>query len=71
MDSAAQARFTDFQAKTRFFFDTSEQCFDHCVKSFSSKELDMTEKECVNNCFTKQMVVFGSLCQMIEQRSDK
>ena len=65
--SAANARLADFQASTRFFFDTSAQCFDHCVKNFQTKELDMNEKECVNSCFTKQMVVYGSLVQNIEK----
>ena len=69
MDSAANAKFVDFQASTRFFFDTSAQCFDHCVKSFKSKELDMNEKECVNSCFTKQMMVYGSLVQTIGSQS--
>ena len=68
MDSAANNRFIDFQASTRFFFDTSAQCFDHCVTSFQAKELDMNEKECVNNCFTKQMVVYGSLVQSLQSR---
>ena len=68
MDTSANQKFVDFQASTRFFFDTSAQCFDHCVKSFNSKELDMNEKECVNSCFTKQMVVYGSLVQSLEQR---
>ena len=68
MDSAANQRFVDFQASTRFFFDASSQCFDHCVKSFKQKELDMNEKECVNSCFTKQMVVYGSLVNDIQSR---
>ena len=68
MDSGANQRFVDFQASTRFFFDTSSACFDHCVKTFNQKELDMNEKECVNSCFTKQMVVYGSMVQSLEQR---
>ena len=68
MESAPNSKFVDFQASTRYFFDTSAQCFDHCVKSFNSKELDMNEKECVNNCFTKQMVVYSSLVQSLESR---
>ena len=66
MDTTSNQKFLDFQASTRFFFDTSAQCFDHCVKSFQAKELDMNEKECVNSCFTKQMVVYGQLVQAIE-----
>ena len=71
MDSAQSQKFIDFQASTRFFFDTSAACFDHCVKSFKSKELDMNEKECVNTCFTKQMVVYGSLVNNIESRASQ
>ena len=68
MDATANTRFVDFQASTRFFFDTSAQCFDHCVKNFDAKELDMNEKECVNSCFTKQMVVYSQLVQSMDQR---
>ena len=66
MDSSANQRFVDFQASTRYFFDTSAHCFDHCIKSFKSKELNMNEKECINQCFMKQMVVYGSLAQQLE-----
>ena len=57
MESTSQAnkKFIDFQAETKYFFETSSTCFDHCVKSFENKELSLTEKNCVNQCFTKQM----------------
>jgi hypothetical protein len=59
--SADNKQFIDFQSSTKYFFDTSATCFDHCIKGFENKELSLTEKNCVNQCFTKQMVVFGSL----------
>ena len=55
------AKLIDFQASTKYFFDTASQCFTHCVKDFNDKELSANEKNCVNQCFTKQMVVYGSL----------
>ncbi len=60
-----QTNFLDFQSQAKYFFDTSSQCFGLCVKNFSEKDLSETEKACVNACFTKQMVVYGSLVQNI------
>ena len=67
MDSARNQQFIDFQASAKYFFDTSAQCFDHCIKNYDSKELSSTEKNCVNTCFTKQMVVYGSLVSNLSQ----
>lgn len=61
MESADNSKFIDYQASAKYFFDTASQCFEHCVKGFESKELDAKERNCVNTCFTKQMVVYGSL----------
>jgi hypothetical protein len=55
--------FIDFQASTKYFFDTAQQCFDHCVSDFSSKNMSAQEKECTKSCFTKQMTIYGSLVQ--------
>lgn len=57
--------FLDFQSNAKYFFDTSANCFDLCVKDFKEKDLTDMEKKCVNACFTKQMVVFGSLVNNI------
>ena len=43
--------------------DTAAQCFDLCIKNFNAKDLTEDEKECTNGCFTKQMLVYGSLVQ--------
>ena len=59
--------FIDFQASTKYFFDTAQQCFDHCVIDFQSKNLSAQEKECTKACFTKQMTIFGSLVQNISK----
>ena len=67
MDSAENQKFINFQASARYFFDTASQCFDHCVTKFDTKDLDVNEKNCVNNCFTKQMVVYGSLVNNLSQ----
>ena len=58
----AQAK-TDFTGGTRYFMDTAAQCFDLCIKNFNAKDLTEDEKECTNGCFTKQMLVYGSLVQ--------
>ena len=63
--------FIDFQASAKYFFDTAGQCFDHCVKNFDSKDLNASEKICVNTCFTKQMVVYGSLVNNLSQQGKK
>ena len=65
--SADNRQFIDFQSSTKYFFDTAQTCFDHCVKSFDAKELNASEKNCVNQCFTKQMVVYGSLQNNLSQ----
>jgi hypothetical protein len=59
----------DFQSQTKYFFDTAQQCFDHCVGDFSSKNMSVQEKECTKACFTKQMTIFGSLVQNITKNS--
>lgn len=56
-----QNNFIDFQSQAKYFFDISAQCFDLCIKNFNDKDLTAPEKQCVNSCFTKQMVVYGSL----------
>jgi len=61
MEGQDNAKFIDFQASTKYFFDSAAQCFTHCVKDFNDKELNASERTCVNECFTKQMVVYGSL----------
>ena len=61
--------FLDFQASTKYFFDTAQQCFEHCVGDFSSKSLSAQEKECTKTCFAKQMTIFGSLVQNISNQN--
>jgi mitochondrial import inner membrane translocase subunit TIM9 len=41
-----------------------QRCFNQCVTSFRSKDLDKQEAECVNNCVLK----FMSFSQRIGQR---
>jgi hypothetical protein len=65
------ATFLDFQASTKYFFDTAQQCFEHCVGDFQSKTLSAQEKECTKACFTKQMTIFGSLVQNISKTSSQ
>ena len=72
MDKKQQANtgsFLDFQASTKYFFDTAQQCFEHCVADFSSKSLSTQEKECTKACFAKQMTIFGSLVQNISNQN--
>lgn len=59
----------DFQSQTKYFFDTAQQCFDHCVADFTSKNMSAQEKECTKACFTKQMTIFGSLVENISKQS--
>ena len=65
--SQGAGNFIDFQASTKYFFDTAQQCFDHCVADFSSKSLSAQEKECTKACFTKQMTIYGSLVSQISK----
>lgn len=58
---ANTGNFIDFQASTKYFFDTAQTCFEHCVTDFSSKSMSASEKECTKACFTKQMTIYGSL----------
>ena len=67
MDSAENTAFINFQASQRYFFDSAAQCFDTCVKGFDDKNLTTDEKSCVNSCFSKQMVVYGSLMNNISK----
>lgn len=64
------SNFIDFQASTKYFFDTAQQCFDHCVSDFSAKSLTTGEKECTKACFTKQMTIYGSLIQNISKAGE-
>ena len=34
-----QSNFIDFQSSAKYFFDTSAQCFDLCIKNFNEKDL--------------------------------
>lgn len=67
--SEAPGRLIDFQASTKYFFDTASQCFDHCVGDFQAKSLSAQEKECTKACFTKQMTIFGSLVGNMQRAS--
>lgn len=42
------------QSQLRFFFDQALQCNNQCVTTYENKNLDDTERECVENCFKKQ-----------------
>ena len=53
MDSQSKANFVDFQTTTKYFFDIAQQCFDHCVKDFSNKDLTTAEKDRTQACFAK------------------
>ena len=61
MESAESTKFINFQTSQRYFFDAAGQCFDHCIANFDDKNLNVNEKNCVNACFVKQMVVYSSL----------
>jgi Tim10/DDP family zinc finger len=71
MDKKGQApnagNFIDFQASTKYFFDTAQQCFEHCVTDFTSKSMSAAEKECTKACFSKQMTIYGSLVANISK----
>jgi hypothetical protein len=59
----------DFSTTTRYFLETASQCFDTCIKDFKEKDLSEVEQKCVNGCFTKQMIVYGSLVQNLSQQN--
>jgi hypothetical protein len=48
-------------ATSRFFNDAASECYTHCVKDYESKEMSLTEKNCVNTCYKKQMVIVGAV----------
>lgn len=41
-----------------------QRCFDECIKTFRSKDLDSSEKSCVENCVMK----FMTFSQRVGQR---
>lgn len=51
----------DLQTTERYLFEAASECNDHCVKSFDSKDLLLSEKNCIQACFSKQMIVLNSL----------
>jgi len=69
--ASGAGNFIDFQAQTKYFFDTAQQCFDHCVLDFQSKNMSAQEKECTKACFTKQMTIFGSLVANISKTAEQ
>ena len=41
------------QTELRFFYDQAQECNNHCVKSYDTKNLDNAERQCVQTCFSK------------------
>lgn len=60
------AKLDDLQMKDSMdtFNGLVQRCFDECVIHFSAKELDQTEKNCVQNCVHK----FMNFSQRVGQR---
>jgi hypothetical protein len=48
-------------ATARFFNDAASECYTHCVKDYENKEMSLTEKNCVNTCYKKQMIIVGAV----------
>ena len=51
----------DFQTTTQFFFESANYCFGQCVRDFSVKDLNKSERDCTNACVQKQIMVMGAL----------
>lgn len=55
MDTYANSpKLINMQTQLRFFYDSAFECNNLCISNFDSKNLNDTERECVENCFTKQ-----------------
>jgi hypothetical protein len=48
-------------ATKRFFNDAASECYTHCVKDFLNKEMNLSEKNCVNTCYKKQMIIYDNV----------
>ncbi len=54
-------RHIDMETTQKYLFEAAAECNEHCVKSFDSKDLVLSEKNCIQACFSKQMIVINSL----------
>lgn len=66
MDQPTSAYDAWRQGMSRFFVDTASECVTHCVSDYSNKELTLTEKNCVNTCYRKQMQICEAVGQMMQ-----
>lgn len=48
-----------------------QRCFDECVVSFRSKDLDKSERECVQNCVDKFMKFSQRIGQRFAERNQQ
>lgn len=56
MDTHAKTPETiKMQQQLRFFFDLALECNNTCISNYDGKFLTEGERECVENCYTKQM----------------
>ena len=62
MDSNAQTpELMTMQTQLRYFYQLAQQCNEHCVSNYDTKNLDNEERACVETCYKKQMTAFRSL----------
>ena len=58
------------QAKThllKLYYDMAGQCADKCIANHDGKDLNLGERECVENCFQKQQNIWSSVASTATQ----
>ena len=54
MDSNAQTpELMTIQTQLRYFYQLAQQCNEHCVSNYETKNLDNEERACVETCYKK------------------
>lgn len=65
MDNAISTFDAYQQATARFMQEGVDACVAHCVTSYEHKELSLTEKNCVNTCYKKQVEIADRVASMM------
>ena len=47
------------------------QCFDKCIKEFTTNTLQAEEKDCINSCFQKYFVSYANVAEMMDLKNSE
>lgn len=56
-----QIDFVDFQATSKYFFETAQYCYNECVRDFKTKDLTIAERDCAKGCVGKQLIIYREM----------